>query len=107
MTHFYILTLCRPYLFVCSSPPSDVDLGPNLLIAAANNVLLHLGKLEKEGRVRAIKPKSPKERQQEDETSSHTDDGDEGEVDDCKAEVAKAHAIAMERAEWRWKLIEQ
>jgi hypothetical protein len=87
------LLLVVALAFVCA----DVDLAPNLFLAAANNVLLHLDKLMKEGKVRAIQDQP----RADDAAPEEQPPADE---DDCKAEVAKAHAIARQRATWRWQL---
>lgn len=96
----------------------DVDLAPHLHFPAANNVLLHLDKLQREGKVSAVKGQRHGTGNTHFHTNAHTHAPaaaattgveklePETDEDDCTAEVAKAHAIAKERAEWRWKLTE-
>jgi hypothetical protein len=79
------------------SRPDD-NLAPNLLLAAANNVLLHLGKLQKEGRVVAVETPAA--------SAAGSSEGATCETDDCQIEVANAMAIARQKAEWKWRLKE-
>ena len=87
-------------------------LDEHLMSAAANNVLLHLAKLEKDGRVASMPAPADKTEgrlPQHPQHAGHDQTAEEETAkegcDDCQSEMARALAIAVKRSKWRWRLI--
>jgi len=77
-------------------------IAPNLVAPATTNVLLHLGKLVKDGKVASL-PSAPAV--EHGASCDATAPATTTDTDDCAAEVREVFAAARERAQWRWKLL--
>ena len=117
------LASLTPSLFfsLSISAAADTDLDPSLHLAAANNVLLHLAKLQRDAAVEPCACESPPAHGQQhgggehahphahahtpDPASSATPPTPVVETDDCDVEVSRALAETAKRIHWRWKLM--
>ena len=94
---------------------ADTDLDPSLQLAAANNVLLHLAKLQRDAKVEPCACDPPPAQQHgggaHAHAHAHTPVSATAptppvvETDDCDMEVSKALAETAKRIHWRWKLL--
>ena len=106
--------------FSLSISAADTDLDPSLHLAAANNVLLHLAKLQRDAEVEPCACDPPPAHGQQhgggehahphahahtpDPASSATPPTPVVETDDCDVEVSRALAETAKRIHW-WKLM--